>query len=249
MQRAFLLCFYSVAANAAKTFSFASVQPNGNAAGRSLLTLDSNRDGRVTESELAAFAVSQGLNANSVSQEFSSLDVNADGTLDAAELTGAIDGGAPLEPAVEQGVEKQQAASVSQTPLSLSPPVNLYQPQPAAQSAFLENRNAVQKAATDVVNLLALEAREEKLAQALDDHAVELRANSTALARITMERALAAASNVAMVKATQLLSSLTQLENQAQNNEVQAAELRAGAHADVAEADEFMAVANLGLKR
>merc|ERR1719378_1462819 len=55
-------------------------------AARTLLALDTNSDGRIDPSEVAAFAKSQDLDAAAATQEFSSIDVNGDGVLDSQEL-------------------------------------------------------------------------------------------------------------------------------------------------------------------
>mmetsp|Transcript_74170 Transcript_74170/g.172021 ORF Transcript_74170/g.172021 Transcript_74170/m.172021 type:complete len:305 (+) Transcript_74170:89-1003(+) len=105
------------------------------------------------------------------------------------------------------------------------------------------------RVASRVVEHLALEARRERQAQALDRRAAELRANSTELTRLTLQRAGKAGSIAAHHKAIQLLDMMTQLESQAEHDEVEAADLRAKSRAGLLQADELMAVADSALNQ
>jgi len=117
------------------------------------------------------------------------------------------------------------------------------------RGSLAERSDAARSAAASVVEQLSLEERQEVEAQMLEGRATELRANSTALARQTLQRAMEAGSNAAHSKAKSLMETLVKLEDQARRAEVQAAALRAKRHADLLQADELMGVADTALKR
>mmetsp|Transcript_76026 Transcript_76026/g.211262 ORF Transcript_76026/g.211262 Transcript_76026/m.211262 type:complete len:429 (-) Transcript_76026:154-1440(-) len=98
-----------------------------------LLALDTDHDGRVSPAEIAAFAITQGMTAEAVSQEFSGFDANGDGFLDGGELSAVlvVEGGqhdgsqvdaAPVDPsrnALSQPASETSPTS-SSTPASVS---------------------------------------------------------------------------------------------------------------------------------
>lgn len=194
------------------------------AAIRTLLTLDANRDGRVDSSEVKKFAVSQGFDSASAIKEFAGLDSNGDGSLDSTELTVAL--GTAAVPARQESPMAQ--ASVGAVSYS--------------------TQESAQKVASTVVDQLALEAQKAREAQALERQAMELRANSTELARRTEEMATEAAEQAASAKAAEVLRQLSDLEDKAKHAEIEAAALRAKAKAELDQADELMAVADQALK-
>jgi len=63
---------------------------------RTMVALDSNRDKRVDENELSAFADLQGIDSKEAVKAFSGLDSDGDGVLNAAELAAALGSGGGL---------------------------------------------------------------------------------------------------------------------------------------------------------
>merc|ERR1712050_106719 len=102
---------------------------------------------------------------------------------------------------------------------------------------------SAKKAATEVVKQLSLEASEEAKAEAFNSRSMELRANASSIARMASEHAMKAGAKAAEKVAKQLLDKISNLEQQAQADEVEAAQLRAKSHADILHADQLMAVA------
>jgi len=251
--------------------------PPDQAAARTMLTLDVNQDGRVDSSEVAAFAKTQGYDAAPTTAEFMGLDANHDGSLDVNELSNALSlpTSAPATPSVE--VPAQQKASpvpvqpAKMTALSELEPVQAVAPVaqpskvveippaqidiPAAQNALLGQTMPqastaepdAQAAAALIARELSIQATKENDARFLDRKAAELRANSTALTRQTVQRVLEAGSKAATSKTAELLQTLTKLEDQAEEAEVQAAALRAKSKAELEQASDFMAIANAAL--
>jgi len=269
--------------------------PIGHDVSRTLLTLDANGDGIVSPPEVTSFAMSQGLDAQSASQEFQTMDSNTDGVLDKKELAAALgipvtasDQVAPVSP-VSEGLnfpqppqqqqqlpqQRQQQQQQQQQQQIQGPPHNTYvasvpaqlsiagkpevlaatEAAPAEQvvatriQSFLESRVSSKKAASEVINLLSLEAQEDSKAELLTRHSIELRANASSIARTASEQALKAGAEAAQKVAGQLLDKISKLELQAKDDEVKAAQLRAKSHADIMHADQLMAVADKALKR
>jgi len=236
--------------------------PSDSAAARTLLALDLNHDGLVDSSEVAAFAKSQGYDAAPTTQEFMGLDANHDGSLDMMELSSALSVDAPAATVESSEIAApiQQAAVPSKVqPLQLTalPVVET----PAASSALLEAGQAqknqrdepatakpdAQAAAALIARELSIQDTKEKDARFLDRKAADLRANSTALTRQTVQRVLEAGSKAASSKTAQLLQTLSKLEDQAEEAEVQAAALRAKSRAELEQASDFMSIANAAL--
>jgi hypothetical protein len=200
---------------------------------RTLLTLDANHDGQVDSDEVKSFATAQGLDSAAATKEFAGLDVNGDGALDSTELSAAL-GGAEVPGAQAQMATPAKLAATART-------VN-------AGTAAYDSQVAARQAASTVVDQLAAEAQMEREAQALERRAVELRANSSELARRTEEMAAQAAAQAAGSTAAQMLQQMTSLEDKAKHAEIEAAALRAKAKAELDQADELMAVADQALK-
>lgn len=80
---------------------------------RTLQTLDTNHDGFVDRAEVAAFALSQGLEAQAATADFARLDANGDGVLDASELSGAFGGADSSEQPVPMATPVKTTSSVS----------------------------------------------------------------------------------------------------------------------------------------
>merc|ERR1719329_1761846 len=216
--------------------------------------LDINRDGHVDSSEINAFAKAQGYDAAPTMQEFVGLDADHDGYLDMTELSGALSSEAAAPPTV---ASSDAAAPVQQEAvLSKAQPVQLTalpatETQTAAsseapgpqssvtQSVLLgeqhetqSNEPDVQAAASRIARELSIQSKKENDARFLDRKAAELRANSTALTRQTVQHVLDAGSVAASRKASQLLQTLGKLEDEAKEAEVQAAALRAKSRAE-----------------
>jgi len=210
-------------------------------------TMDSNADGTLDSKELAA-------------------------ALGATPTDSVQSGVAPATP-VSTGVAfpQQQQQQQQQLPNSYAAPAPVQLPAEGTQAArataataaspsgptvekappqsFLETRTSAKKAASEVVKQLSLEASEESKAEEFSTHAAELRANASSIARMASEQALKAGAQAAQKMAQQLLDKISKLEQQAKEDEVEAAQLRAKSHADITHADQLMAVADSALKR
>jgi len=209
-------------------------------------TMDSNADGTLDSKELAA-------------------------ALGATPTDSVQSGVAPATP-VSTGVAfPQQQQQQQQLPNSYAAPAPVQLPAEGTQAArataataaspsgptdekappqsFLETRTSAKKAASEVVKQLSLEASEESKAEEFSTRAAELRANASSIARMASEQALKAGAQAAQKMAQQLLDKISKLEQQAKEDEVEAAQLRAKSQADIMHADQLMAVADSALKR
>lgn len=109
-------------------------------------------------------------------------------------------------------------------------------------------RQAVKRAASTVVEKLALQQTAEDEAEAFERRAAELRSNTTLLLRATVHRVLEAGSEAAEAKAKEIIHEVTTLEEKASAAEVEAAALRARSKATMLQADEFSNMADAALK-
>merc|ERR1719235_2397927 len=64
-----------------------------------LHTLDTDRNGLISKSEIAAYAQSQGIAVQDILGDFSAIDTNGDGSLDAREISKALDEPEPQQTA------------------------------------------------------------------------------------------------------------------------------------------------------
>lgn len=165
---------------------------------------------------------------------------------------------APVRAIVPSVASVAQPSQVVETPATQSSLLGQTMPQVVetpAQSVFLgqtmpQEATAApdaQQAAALIAHELSIQATKENDARSLDRKAAELRANSTALTRQTIQRVLEAGSKAASTKTTQLLQTLTKIENEAEEAEVQAAALRAKSKAELEQASDFMSIANAAL--
>jgi len=284
MQQTFLscLCCVFVAHRASATtaiawaasaagVSLAQHAPGGNGASRALFALDTNGDGIVSPTEVASFAMSQGLDARQASQEFQTMDSNADGTLDTKEIAAALGNtatesdqtrAAPATPGLAEVAFPQQQQQQDQVPknyVAYAPAQVSTQGTRAARAAmsataaipastnaspqsFLEMRTSAKQAANEVVKQLSLVAKEEAKAEAFDSRSIKLRANASKIERTVSEQALQAGVQAARKVAEQLVDQISKLEHQAKDDEVEAGKLRAKSHADILYADQMTAV-------
>jgi len=225
------------------------------AAAQSLHTLDLKRDGLVDSSEVTAFAKTQGNNGAPTSQEFVGSDAKHDGSLDMMEFSSALssDAGAPkvqlVQIAASSVIGSHLAASTvedaPQTPATSTALLADGAPQTSGRQNHAEPD--AQAAASLIARELSIQATKEKDARILDREAAEMRANSTAITRQTVQRVLEAGSKAASRETTQLLQLLTKLEGEAAQAEVQAAALRAKSRAELEQASDFMTIANAAL--
>jgi len=188
---------------------------------------------------------------------------------DAAPAAGAVEAAAPaIVPTASHTQHAVGAASVAPAkPHSSAPEEAAFTSREAAQketapkqaaseetlpdATFMGSeatRAAVRSAAADVAEQLFYEEEEEKAARSLDRKAAEIRANSTALAKLTVQDALDAGAVAAHQKAVELLAEITQLEEQAAKAEVRAAALTAKSKLEAEQARDLMSVADSALK-
>jgi len=215
--------FFAIAPVVSATAAFSAQQ---DMVSRILLSLDRNGDQRVDRDEISAFAASQGMDDSQAAQEFAAFDSNGDGLLSAEELAGSMR--QPHVKAAQQAVQLKQEVPTSSL---------------LASSSQSQKTDAVSSAASTVVDQLALEQKAEEQAEAFSRRASELRANSTALERVSSQRALRAGATAATKKARELADQLSGLEAKAAQAEEQAAFLRQKSKAELTQADEFSAVA------
>lgn len=237
-------------------------------AARTLLTLDTNSDGRIDPSEIAAFAQLQGLDAAVATKEFSSIDVNGDGVLDNLELQQVLGGSGSTAPAAAEAAPakvapaKASPAIAATAAMAVQPPVQ----QPVTLSAASvtnaqdeasieapaeliseESRTSLRNAAENVAKELGREEQLEQQARELDRRASEARANSTALIKKTSQDALAAGAQAAHTKTDELMAKISNLEDQAERAQVRASALRAKSKMELDEGTQLMAAAQESL--
>lgn len=245
-------------------------------AARTLLTLDTNQDGKIDPNEVAAFAKAQGLDTAAATQEFSNIDLNGDGTLDSNELQKVLaptaDAAAAqtltqvqppkVEPpvvassqvALQPAVEPPLVASspLAPQPAGATSPAELVSTGSAAAEKVEiisdESRNSMRKAAQSVADELAVEEKEENKAREFDRKAAEIHANSEALVKKTTQDALDAGAKASHAKADELMAQISKLEEQAEKAEVRAAALRAKAKMELEQGNQLMAEANRALQ-
>jgi hypothetical protein len=101
---------------------------------QTLLTLDTDRNGRIEPFEIAAYASAQGMDPAAATEEFSSIDSNGDGVLDSMELQRALG-----------------TATTKANPPSPAPVMAQTQPATSALHADLSQRNPIMPALADPV--------------------------------------------------------------------------------------------------
>lgn len=158
-----------------------------------------------------------------------------------------------MEAAKERLLEPPALAAVEPTLTEVAPAAEnaIAIEAPAAESVELISdvaRNSMRMAAKMVADELLVEENEENEARGLDRSAAETRANSSALAKKTLQDALDASSKAAKAKADELVAQLSSLEEQAERAEVRAAALRAKAKMEAEEGNELMAAAEQAIR-
>lgn len=237
-------------------------------AARTLLALDTNSDGRIDPSEVAAFAKAQDLDAAAATQEFSSIDVNGDGVLDSEELQKVLGASAAASPTQLAETAASPAKAAPAAPVETAKVATVQAPVPAAKTVLKaqdqgqslaeaavsqtadtteliseESRASLQKAAQNVAEELSLEEKETNQARQLDRRAAEARADSTALVKQTTQDALDAGVKAAHTKTDELMAKISKLEEQAERAEVRASALRAKSKMEMEEGKQLMAAA------
>jgi hypothetical protein len=101
---------------------------------------DTNKDGRVDPSEVSAFASNEGLDPESVTEDFSGLDSNGDGVLDSSELLQVLGG----EPTNISGAGN--AAPLNKQPAEKPVPPHHLQPQFVIKGLAADNPAAAKPA-------------------------------------------------------------------------------------------------------
>jgi len=210
---------------------------------RTLQSLDTDGDGKVGPSEIQTFAISQGLDAAGAAQELSDFDTDRDGSLNYRELAGAL-GATTNSPAVgvATALPKPLVGSGARY-ASPTVPARLLSKTEVASGVQVRGGSA-HSAATSVVDQLVAEQTAQQQANSLDKKAAELRANAASLSRQMAEEAMNAGTQAANQKSEEILSSMTKLEKDAREAEIQAASLRAKAAAELKEAQELMQIAD-----
>lgn len=204
------------------------------AALHTMASLDTNQDNFADRDEIAAFALQRGQPAPDES-EFFALDANHDGRLDVAELQVALGLPAGGGPVTAQESEATQEGSLAQP----SSPRSVDKKQSVAVAA-----PKAQIAASLISTQLQIQASKEREAQRLETLVLELRANASSMAREVSRSVMDAGARAAANATEGLLSQLKLLEDEAQQAEVQAAELHARSTAQLRAANDFMVVAN-----
>ncbi|CAE6909207.1 unnamed protein product [Symbiodinium natans] len=182
-----------------------------------LRNLDRNSDGLVDQQELESFSATHGLDRVSP-QEFAKLDLDGDGALSGQELSQTV--------AESNSVGRQQLLPQRQPPVQLSPEgldeqfrADSLATTPPFSMTQLSARNAelnvASTAADSVVKELIVQNEAEEQAQAFSRRAIELRANATALAKVSSQRALRAGMTAGEVKARELLQQVDAVEQRA----------------------------------
>ncbi|CAJ1404596.1 unnamed protein product [Effrenium voratum] len=217
---------------------------------------------------MEAFARVQNVDRATMQRDFASLDLDGDGLLNAEELAQSF------RPEVLQR-EPAHSLEPELNPRGLTPPaptpelqvdealrVPDLQAAPSAFSAFSApapaslamlqgaqgTAGAAESAAEAVVKELNLESQAEEQAQSFERRAVELRANATAVAKLSSQRALRAGAVAGETKAKDLLQQVLAIEQKASEAEAQAAALRKRAAAELRQADDFSSIANAAMK-
>jgi len=205
--------------------------------------LDTNHDGHADLSEVAAFAVRQGLDVESTKKDFSGMDMDHDGVLSIAEISTALGGpkGSSATSDEPTTISKEPAPEKA---IHFEQPVNLQ-----SRNSQLSQQTSTDMSISKVAEQLALEQKLLEEAVALDTEASELRGRKKALQQETSTRAMTAAMLAADQQSSKLLKSITSLQDQAQVLEIQASTLRAKLRADLKQADELMTIAGMALQQ
>jgi len=219
-------------------------------------SIDTNSDGVLDSTELQKVL-------GAPSTELASKEVTVEAPM-AAQATPvrlrsaeAVEVEAPVAAAARE--QKEAAVQAAVAPISQQQEAD----SPAAQSLVAarrmdtnnaelmseESRNSVRMAAQKVAEELELEEKEEMAARKFDRKAAELRANSTALAKLTVQDALDAGAKAAHKKADELMAQISKLEDEAERAEVRAAALRAKSKMEMEEGNQLMAAAEQSLKQ
>jgi len=205
--------------------------------------LDTNQDGHADLSEVAAFAVRQGLNVESTKKDFSSMDIDQDGVLSMAELSTAL-GGPKGSLATSDAPTLIAKDPVRNEPIYLEQAVDVQSP-----SSQFSQQSSADMSISNIAEQLALQQKLLEEAVVFDRQASELRARKKALQQETSTRAMTAAMMAANQQSGKLLKSITSLQDQAQVAETHASSLRAKVRADLKQAEELMQIAGTALQQ
>jgi hypothetical protein len=233
-------------------------------AARTILKLDTNKDGRIDPNEIAAFAIEQGLDADSATKEFSGIDLNQDGVLDSVELQNVFGDTPSQQLAAKQvAVSAQPSYTSAHLPNSIAapsgsgwvPPSTIENPLPPLGTRSVapslltdESRDSAQKAAQEVSEQLLLEQSEEQKARELDSKAMDARAQSNSLAKQTVQAAADASAKAAEQTSNQIMAQIAQIEAKLEAAELKAAALHAKAQIENQQANELMSAADQALR-
>lgn len=228
---------------------------------QTLLSLDTNRDGRVGFDEVASFAKSNGLDYAATLQEFSGFDTDHDGSLNAAEIAEALvsptSAGTAMQVPRSSPTEMPKAEMSEHEILSGSSvgslvPIasgNSLVPSEIAALTSGSSQSLSQRAArlSEVANVLALEVRKEQEAESLDRKAAELHERAMALRRKMAQQAQERSTAAAKAKAEELFQNISSIDDHASRLEIAAAAVHAKSSAQLKEATDFSSVADAGL--
>lgn len=149
-------------------------------------------------------------------------------------------------PSVQPTVATATGTAATETAISAAA-VSGSAPAPARAEDDAAVAEATRSAAATFLEELVQSEASDANANELELKAIELRANSTSLAKLTVLRATEAGKNAAEAVAKQLLGRLMEIEHDARQAEISAATLFAKSKAELREADDLMAVVNTAL--
>jgi hypothetical protein len=207
--------------------------------------LDTNGNGKVDQSELTAFAKSQGLSSDEVLTDFQELDANHDGALDSSEI-GPLFGASAAEDASDTEVNVAPAASVAMhaeatATNKLQKAKSISEKAQASQDASKMDidldglQHDTQEQAGGVIAsrlaqraqvLLARSAADEHKALAFDTEVRALRGNATVLAQSANEQTRQAARAASSAVSEKSLAQLKKLQEDEQKSQIAAEERR-----------------------
>jgi hypothetical protein len=213
--------------------------------------LDTNGNGKVDQSELTAFAKSQGLSSDEVLTDFQELDANHDGALDSSEI-GPLFGASAAEDASDTEANAAPAASVAMHAEANNKLQKAKSISEKAQASVEAGKKASQDASNMDIDLdglqhdtqeqaggviasrlaqraqvlLARSAADEHKALAFDAEVRSLRGNATVLAQSANEQTRQAARAASSAVSEKSLAQLKKLQEDEQKSQIAAEERR-----------------------